>query len=207
MRAKLRKFLEEEEIEKGYKNERYAKLAEEYKNRVNKIEKTNVKIAQKCNKQYKYWKQTATSTEKNQGLRDFELMKRDEEFKRNEMRVLYANFCEAAGVSIDQMATVRLQKEQFKEWFQAMNRHNKQHGRWVDERTDFIDEMYKLMNKQSYAENLKNADGSDKKDDEFQEFTVIADPESVEGVSMNDYKRVMMQWIRKFTEYKDNDHL
>ena len=46
MRAKLRKFLEEEEIEKGYAKERYDKLAEEFKNRVNEIEKTNVKIAQ-----------------------------------------------------------------------------------------------------------------------------------------------------------------
>ena len=45
LRAKLRKFLEEEETEKNYRDERYAKLEEEYKNRVIEIEKINEKIS------------------------------------------------------------------------------------------------------------------------------------------------------------------
>ena len=145
-------------------------------------------------------------------------MKRDEEFKRNEMRVMYENFCKAANKPINQLDTIRLDKEQFAVWMQAMNRHNKQHNRWVDEPSEseeskhgdqekFIDAMYDIMNKQSLRDNVKNADGTDKLDDEFQQFTVIPDQKEVEGVSMYDYKRVMMPWIRKFTELKDNDHL
>ena len=145
-------------------------------------------------------------------------MKRDEEFKRNEMRVMYEKFCEAANQPMDQLNKIRLKKEQFAAWMQAMNRHNKQHNRWVDEPSEseeskqgdkekFIDAMYDIMNKQSLRDNVKNADGTDKLDDEFQQFTVIPDQKDVEGVSMYDYKRVMMPWIRKFTELKDNDHL
>ena len=145
-------------------------------------------------------------------------MKRDEEFKRNEMRVMYENFCQAANKTMDQLNKIRLNKEQFAAWMQAMNRHNKQHNRWVDEPSEseeskqgdkekFIDAIYDIMNKQSLRDNVKNADGTDKLDDEFQQFTVIPDQEKVEGVSMYDYKRVMMPWIRKFTELKDNDHL
>ena len=96
MRTKLRRFLKEEETEKKYQDERYTKLEEEYKKRLNDIEKINEKISSVCKKQYERWKNTATSTEKNQGIRDFEKMKRDEEFKRNEMRVMYEKFCEAA---------------------------------------------------------------------------------------------------------------
>lgn len=90
------KFLEEEEHEGELREKRRAKLEEEYKNRVIEIEKINEKISSVCKKQYERWKNTATSTEKNQGIRDFEKMKRDEEFKRNEMRVMYEKFCEAA---------------------------------------------------------------------------------------------------------------
>ena len=218
LRTKLRRFLKEEETEKKYQDERYTKLEEEYKKRLNDIEKINEKISSVCKKQYERWKNTATSTEKNQGIRDFEKMKRDEEFKRNEMRVMYEKFCEAANQPMDQLNKIRLKKEQFAAWMQAMNRHNKQHNRWVDEPSEseeskqgdkekFIDAMYDIMNKQSLRDNVKNHDGTDKLDDEFQQFTVIPDQESVEGVSMYDYKRVMMPWIRKFTELKDNDHL
>lgn len=120
-------------------------------------------------------------------------MKRDEEFKRNEMRVMYENFCQAANQTMDQLNTIRLKKEQFAAWMQAMNRHNKQHNRWVDEPSEqeeskqeekFIDAIYDIMNKQSLRDNVKNADGTDKLDDEFQQFTVIEDQKDVEGVSM-----------------------
>ena len=65
LRTKLRRFLREEETEKKYQDERYTKLEEEYKKRLNDIEKINEKISSVCKKQYERWKNTATSTEKN----------------------------------------------------------------------------------------------------------------------------------------------
>ena len=65
LRTKLRRFLKEEETEKKYQDERYTKLEEEYKKRLNDIEKINEKISSVCKKQYERWKNTATSTEKN----------------------------------------------------------------------------------------------------------------------------------------------
>ena len=93
-----------------------------------------------------------------------------------------------------------------------MNQHNRGHNRWVDDhqeeeekkegKADFIDRMFDIMDTQSRALNEKNSEtGKDLKD----EFGILkeVDQETVQGVSMDDFKKTMMPWIRKFTELKD----
>ena len=88
-----------------------------------------------------------------------------------------------------------------------MNEHNRSHNRWVDEggirqeeeKEDFIDRMYDIMNVQSRVLNKKNAQG----EDEVDRFGFPVENDKVEGVSMTDFKKTMMPWIRKFTELKD----
>ena len=146
-------------------------------------------------------------------------MKRDEEFKKNEMLTMKSTFWTAAGQTTqfsssneEALSQLRLSREQYRAWCEAMNQHNRGHNRWVDDhqeeeekkegKADFIDRMFDIMDTQSRALNEKNSEtGKDLKD----EFGILkeVDQETVQGVSMNDFKKTMMPWIRKFTELKD----
>lgn len=90
-----------------------------------------------------------------------------------------------------------------------MNAHNKAKGRWVDDERvenekdeDFIDRMYRIMNTQSKALDQLNEDGTVLREHGFTKAR-----SGCEGVSLGDFKKTMIPWLRKFCELKDNDNL
>ena len=100
------------------------------KQRVDDIE-TNVKnLDTETIAFYARWKTTSTSHQKNIGLREYEQMKRSSEFRQAEMNKMKEEFTKAAK---KEGPHDRLNAEQYREWFNAMNVHNKSKGRWVDE--------------------------------------------------------------------------
>ena len=90
-----------------------------------------------------------------------------------------------------------------------MNEHNKANNRWVDERkedgADFIDRMYDIMNVQSRAQN--KIDQQTGREILIDGIPQENDIKAQEGVSLADFKKTMMPWIRKWTELKDRDNL
>ena len=122
------------------------------------------------------------------------------------------NFWKATGeegqLNEARLLELRLNKVQYRKWCMDMNAHNKAKGRWVDDERvenkaeDFIDRMYKIMNTQSKALDQLNEDGTVLMEHEF-----TKERSGCEGVSLGDFKKTMIPWLRKFCELKDNDNL
>ena len=62
--------------------------------------------------------------------------------------------------------------------------------------------MYKIMNTQSKALDQLNEDGT-----VLREHGYTKERSGCEGVSLGDFKKTMIPWLRKFCELKDNDNL
>jgi len=62
--------------------------------------------------------------------------------------------------------------------------------------------MYRIMNTQSKALNQLTDDGN-----VFKEHGFTKERLGCEGVSIGDFKKTMIPWLRKFCELKDNDNL
>ena len=94
-RNEIRERNQREEQADDAREEENAK--KDHEDRMEALKKMNDAILRECGEYYKYWKENATSVQKNKGLEDYQQMKRDEDFKMQEMLTMKTNFWRAAG--------------------------------------------------------------------------------------------------------------